>query len=205
MAVVLREPALVADVAVVLQRLIGQRGLADAVATELAGVVRELRAMPQRGGGCRAAVVCGEQHDELMRTASGASERRFFVGTHRLGSTARPGTLMPAEVAAQRHGQVTVLYTRASGSVKNRHAKTLAAEESLEGVRLVKTNEKGMNLHAKFVAWDDDDLLVTSLNWGSASTDVDSPCDEVGIHIQAPGISARVIARMHAIFPELDE
>jgi phosphatidylserine/phosphatidylglycerophosphate/cardiolipin synthase-like enzyme len=161
--------------------------------------------MPQRSGGCRAAVVCGEQHDELMRTASGASERRFFIGTHRLGSTARPGTLMPAEVAAQRHGQVTVLYTRPSGSVKNRHAKTLTAEERIEGVRLVKTNENGLNLHAKFVAWDDDDLLVTSLNWGSASTDVDSPCDEVGIHIQALGIGARVIARMHTIFPELDE
>jgi cardiolipin synthase len=205
MAVVLREPALVADVAVVLQRLIGQRGLADAVATELAGIVRELRAMPQRGGGCRAAVVCGEQHDELMRTASAGSERCFFVGTHRLGSTARTGTLMPAEVAARRHGQVTVLYTRTSGPLKNRHARMLVAEEKLEGVRLVQTDEGETNLHAKFVAWDDDDLLVTSLNWGSASTDVDSPCDEVGIHIHAPGIGAGTVARMHMIFPELDE
>lgn len=205
MAVVLREPALVADVAVVLQRLIGQRGLADAVATELAGIVRELRAMPQRGGGCRAAVVCGEQHDELMRIASAGSERCFFVGTHRLGSTARTGTLMPAEVAARRHGQVTVLYTRTSGPLKNRHARMLVAEEKLEGVRLVQTDEGETNLHAKFVAWDDDDLLVTSLNWGSASTDVDSPCDEVGIHIHAPGIGARTVARMHMIFPELDE
>lgn len=204
-AVVLREPAVVADVAEVLQRLVGQRGLADAVATELAEIVRGLRVMPQRGGGCRAAVVCGEQHDELMRTASAGSEQRFFVGTHRLGSTARPGTLMPAEVAARRHGQVTVLYTRASGPVKNRHVRMFVAEEKLEGVRVVRTDEDEMNLHAKFVVWDDDDLLVTSLNWGSASTDVDSPCDEVGIHICAPGIGARTVARMHTIFPELDE
>ena len=86
-----------------------------------------------------------------------------------------------------------------------RHARAMAAEEKLEGVRLVKTNEDEMNLHAKFVAWGDDNLLVTSLNWGSASTSADSPCDEVGIHIHAPGIGARTVARVHEIFPELDD
>lgn len=112
---------------------------------------------------------------------------------------------MPAEVAARDHRQVVVLYTRTSGPVKKRHARAMAAEEKLEGVRLVKTNEDEMNLHAKFVAWGDDNLLVTSLNWGSASTSADSPCDEVGIHIHAPGIGARTVARMREIFPELDD
>ncbi len=204
MAVVLREPALVADVAVVLQQLVGRRGLADGVATELACIARALRAMPQLGGGCHATVICGEQHDELMRTASAGSEQSFFVGTHRLGATARPGALMPAEVAARDHRQVVVLYTRTSGPVKKRHARAMAAEEKLEGVRLVKTDEDEMNLHAKFVAWGDDNLLVTSLNWGSASTSADSPCDEVGIHIHAPGIGTRTVARMREIFRELD-
>lgn len=204
MAVALREPALVADTATVLQRLIGQRGLSDGVAIELSGVIRHLRTLPQQGGGARAAIICGEQHDSLMRTASGESDERFFVGTHRLGSTARPGAIMQAEVAARRHGNVTVFYTMPSGPIEKRHARELTSEEALEGVRVVCTRKDGFKLHAKFVAWDDDDLLVTSLNWGSASTDVDSPCDEVGIHIHASGIGARTLSRMHTIFPELD-
>lgn len=203
-AVELREPALVADTATVLQRLIGQRGLSDGVAIELSGVIRHLRALPQRGGGGRATIICGAQHDALMRAASGGSEQRFFVGTHRLGSTARPGAIMQAEVAARRHGNVTVLYTMPSGPIKKRHARELTSEEALEGVHVVCTRKNGLNLHAKFVVWDDNDLLVTSLNWGSASTDVDSPCDEVGIHIHAPGIGAHTLARMCEFFPELD-
>lgn len=205
MAVVLREPAVVADTATVLQRLIGQRGLSDSVAIELSGVIRQLRALPQQGGGGRAAIVCGEQHDALMRTASGESDKCFFVGTHRLGSTARPGAIMQAEVAARRHGNVTVLYTMPSGPIKKRHARDLAIEEASEGVRIVCTGKYGVKLHAKFVVWDDDDLLVTSLNWGSASTDVDSPCDEVGIHLHAAGIGAHTLARMCEIFPELND
>lgn len=204
MSAVLREPSLVADVAMVLQRLIGPRGLADPIATEMARIARHLRATPQRGGGCRAAIVSGEQHEGLMRSASSASERQFLVGTNRLGSTARPGALMPAEVAARRHDQVTVLYTRPSGPVKNRHTKVFESEEELEGVRLVRTRRDELKLHAKFVAWDDDDLLVTSLNWGSAAADVDFPWGEVGLHINAPGIGAHTVARMRAIFPELD-
>lgn len=127
------------------------------------------------------------------------------MGTHRLGSTARPGAIMQAEVAAERHGNVTVLYTMPSGPIEKHHAKELTREEELKGVQVVCTRKNGLKLHAKFVAWDDDDLLVTSLNWGSASTDVDSPCDEVGIHIHAPGIGARTLARMRTIFPELDD
>lgn len=204
LSVVLRAPAVVAEVAVALQRLVGQRGLSDEIATEMAVVARDLRRVSSTGGPARVAVVVGEAHDQLLRAASGAARRRIVIGSNRLGSTARPGALMPGEVAASRSGvTATVLYTQASGPLKNRHARALAADAAENGVRLTRTRK--IPLHGKFVAWDDDDLVVTSLNWASASADPDFPLGEVGVHIHAPGIAANALSRLGAIFPELGE
>jgi cardiolipin synthase len=47
------------------------------------------------------ALLVGEAHDELIREASGKAERRFVVGSHRLGSTARRGAYLPSRSAAK--------------------------------------------------------------------------------------------------------
>lgn len=202
MSAVLRDQRAVADVAVALQRLVGRRGLSDDIATEMSTLARDLLRIPSTEGSGRIALVVGDAHDRLIRTASSAATTRFVVGSHRLGSTARPGALMPGEKAAERSGVRTVIfYTRTTGPLKNRHAKALAEEARLNGVILAKAGK--IPLHGKFVAWDDDNLVVTSLNWASASADPDFPCGEVGVHICAPGIAADALARLEAIFPEL--
>jgi cardiolipin synthase A/B len=69
---------------------------------------------------------------------------------------------MQGEVAASRPGvQATVLYTQTAGPLKNRHARGLAEEAKANGLSLIKTNK--IPLHGKVVAWDDDDVVVTSL------------------------------------------
>ena len=50
-------------------------------------------------------------------------------------------------------------------------------------------------LHGKFLAWDDDDIAVTSLNWGSARAQGDYPQADIGVHIHGPGVAANLIAR----------
>jgi cardiolipin synthase len=111
---------------------------------------------------------------------------------------------MQGEVAAARHGvAATVLYTQASGPLKNRHARVLAEEAAVNSVRLIRTRR--IPLHGKIVAWDDDDVVVTSLNWASAAVDPDFPWSDIGIHIQAPGVAAAALARFSNIFPEVGE
>jgi phosphatidylserine/phosphatidylglycerophosphate/cardiolipin synthase-like enzyme len=58
-------------------------------------------------------------------------------------------------------------------------------------------------LHAKFVAWDDDDALITSFNWASADIDPNDPFGEIGVHVHAPGIAAELLARIGALAPNL--
>lgn len=202
LSVILRNQHAVADVATALQRLTGRRGLADDIATELALTARDLRRMPSQDGDARLSVITGEAHDRLIRTASNSAKQKFVIGSNRLGSTARPGALMQGEVASRRDGvDAIVLYTQPSGPLKNRHARALAQEARTNGLALAKT--KKIPLHGKFLAWDIDDFIVTSLNWASASTDADFPWGEIGVHIHAPGIASAALERLEKIFPEL--
>jgi len=200
--VVLRDPHVVADVAVAVQRMVGRRGLSDDIATEMSLVARELRALPRKGGAAKISLIVGDGHDVVMRRASGEATRRMVVGTNRLGSTARPGMLMPAEVAAKRatNMDIVMLYTQASGPLKNRHARKLAEEAALSGMRLLKAP---IPLHGKFVVWDSDNLVVTSLNWGSATSDADFPQAEIGVHVESTGIADGAVAQLQTIFPDI--
>jgi cardiolipin synthase A/B len=202
LSMILRDPALVADVAVVLQHLAGQRRIANQVASEMALLARDLRALPARGGLHRAALLLGSHHESAIRSASQEAQFEFTIATNRLGSTARPGAILLAEFAARRHCRATVLYDRPSGPLKEHHTDRLIEEAARNGVRVVQAHGKP-GLHGKFVTWDSDDLLITSLNWGSAVGDADLPYGEVGLHIKASDIAELATGRLQTLRPDL--
>jgi cardiolipin synthase A/B len=82
------------------------------------------------------------------------------------------------------------------------HAQELAKELAANGVVLLRTDDG--RLHAKFLAWNDDNLVVTSFNWASASTDPDNPWNEIGVRINAQGIATAAMAALAKAFPELE-
>ena len=203
LTVVLRDQHAVADVMVAFQQMVGRRGLADAIANELGITARDLRCAPAHPGSATVTVVIGDVHDRLLRTASGQAGKRLVIGSNRLGSTARPGAIMQGEVAAGRPGvNVVILYTQTSGPIKNRHGHALAEEARANGVTLART-PKRLPLHGKFVVWDQDDVIVTSLNWASASSDPDFPWGDIGVHVHSARIASDVLVRLEALFPEL--
>ncbi len=199
---VLRDPHVVADVTTSLQRLVGRLGISDDLATEMTFATRDLRQNQPSDGTARITLVVGDRHDEAMRTATGQAARRVLVGCHRLGSTARPGVVLQAEAAVERANiDVALLYTRASGPLKNRHTKKLAEEAELNGVRLIRTGD--IPLHGKFVLWDDSDIIVTSLNWASAASDADLPLGDIGVQIHSPGLANLADRRLKEIYPHV--
>lgn len=207
-SVVLRDHAVVAAVATTLQRLIGHRGIIDTsgLATELAITARDLLRLPREAveNGGEVGIVVGEAHDALIREASGQARRRFMIGSHKLGSVARPGALMQGGVAAkQKNLRATILFTMPTGPIKRRHARDLMEEAAKEGVLLVHLQK--IPLHGKFIAWDDDHVVVTSMNWASSSTDVNFPWSEVGVAIHQPGIASKLIRTMETTFEEISK
>ena len=199
LSVVLRDQHVVADVCGALQRMAGRRGLADRLANEMAITSNDLRREPARGGPTRISLVSGAGHDDLMRRASLDAARSLVVGCHRLGATARPGAILQSEAAALRNVAATVIFTYPSGPLKKRHARSLKEETAANGVRLVQVGK--IHLHGKFLAWDDDDFVVSSLNWTSGSADPDHPWNDIGIYLHAPGLAARALATLEFIFP----
>lgn len=192
----------VAEVVAAVQGMVGSKGLVDHIANEMAILARTLRAAPTEEGPACVSIITGPTHDSLMRQASGDAHRRLVMGSNKLGSTARPGAIMPSEAAAQRIGiHPVILYSNKGGPLKNRHERDLAREAAANGVSLVKL--EAIPMHGKFLAWDEDDVAITSLNWASSSTDEDFPEGDVGVHFKAPGVATKLLFDIQNIFAEL--
>jgi phosphatidylserine/phosphatidylglycerophosphate/cardiolipin synthase-like enzyme len=71
-----------------------------------------------------------------------------------------------------------------------------------EGVELAPVLKP--RIHAKVLCWDDDNIVVTSLNWLSADPSAEYLRAEIGIHIQASGIAKAFRERL-AVARDLDK
>lgn len=196
---VLRDQAVVLDICRVVQRMSARRGIADDLAHELAITVRDLRRAPPKGGTDSISLIVGSAHEDIMRRAAMDAKRRLFIGCDRLGSTVRPGALMQGESAAGRNVAVSMLYTVPAGPLKKRHARVLKEEAASNGVRL---DQAKTRLHGKLLAWDENDVVVTSLNWTSGSVVADAPWNDVGIHIKSPAIAQIALERLAEFYPD---
>ena len=202
LSAVLRDPRAVAGVAKALSRLVARRGAAfDELASELGLLAHLLEERPTAGvPNGEVTILEGDAHERIARSVSGAAARRIVFGSHRLGATARPGALLQSAAAAARAAiDATVIYTRASGPLRNSDVRALEEEMTKLGVRLVRASPT--KLHGKFLAWDDDDVVVTSFNWASASVDAAFPQAELGVHVRAKGIAADVLRRVEELLP----
>lgn len=166
-------------------------------------MAKELRQLPPQTGQAQVSLLLSDGHEPLMREASGLAVERMIVGSHRLGSTARPGVVIQGETAVRTSStEVTLLYTMPSGPLKKRHARKLAEEAAENGVRLLRAEPP---LHGKFLAWDGDDLAVTSLNWASSTGNADFPQADIGLHIHCADVASHTVRALSHIYPSLAE
>jgi phosphatidylserine/phosphatidylglycerophosphate/cardiolipin synthase-like enzyme len=140
----------------------------------------------------RMTVLCAEDHERLLRKVAHEAGERFVCCTNKVGATMVPGLFNPAEIAGRRLGDVRVYYSRQSGPIKRRHV--AAHRERLNGVvDLIGVQDP--QVHAKFLLWDADDAVVSSMNWGSQSGSPDDPLDEIGLHLEGPGLATCLLAK----------
>jgi hypothetical protein len=136
-----------------------------------------------------------DDHNPLLRFAAHNARERFICCTNKVGANMVQALFDPAEVAGRRLKDVRVYYSRRSGPVKRPHINQ--HRERLNGiVELVGVAEP--QLHGKFLAWDTDHVVVSSLNWGSNSTSADQPLDELGLHFNGPNIATQLLQKFDA-------
>jgi len=203
-SVILREPRVVADVISVLRETVGRRSIADALANELALAANDLRRnATQAGGPASVTVIFGGAHEAMMRRVSREAMGRLVICTHRVGGNVRPATILPATLAASRGVRVSMLYTQPNLPMTRQAMREVAAEAAEQDVEILMA--KKVPAHAKVLLWTPDNVVVTSHNWGSASTNQSFPHAEVGVHIRAEGLADMLLERMSAVYPQLSE
>ena len=107
----------------------------------------------------------------------------MLVTSHRIGIAGRPLTILPAISAAQTKGiEVSLDDGRSTGRLSGADASALPLEMRQSGVDVRPVQRP--RLHAKVLAWDDDALAVTSLNWLSADPSESALRDEIGIFVE---------------------
>lgn len=106
-----------------------------------------------------------------------------------------PALFDPAEVAGRRLSDVRIYYSRRTGPVKRGHV--TKHRERLHGI-VDLTGVPEPQLHAKFLAWGADHVVVSSLNWGSQSGLEDNPLDEIGLYLEGPDLATALLARFEA-------
>ncbi|MER8516307.1 hypothetical protein NKH47_25620 [Mesorhizobium sp. M1060] len=191
---ILRSPGVVAQLVSSFCKLIAQPGFRPEVGSELYLLGNALRHQPQQGK-MTAGVVSGQMHEALLRHASGTAEKRFLIASDRLGNAAFANAIIPSEHFHSRTGLTpVVVYSQNSGAMAEAGAAMSVAVEALaRGVQVVSPSE---SFHAKFLLWGEDDVVITSLNMGSATISPDLPMGELGVHLSGSQIASHLIDRL---------
>lgn len=199
-SVVLRHPHAVSQCAQDFADLILSAIPVSDVAGDLTKLARSLKKLPAPSGASRIRMVKGDMHGEAIRYARDKASRRIIVGGDRLGLGAEPRTLIPLAAASRRNVEGTIFFSRKSKPLGNADVAALKREAEAAHVRLIEIPDA--ELHGKFLLWDDDDVLVTSLNWSSADTRRDWPFAEIGIHLSGPNLANDISGRLDQELPD---
>jgi len=139
-------------------------------------------------------LVLGDEHGVMMRHARDTAGASIWVGADRFGQAAEVRTLIPMMAAGREGVAGRVLFSRSVGRLTEEDMADLEMEAKQSNVALWAVPE-GV-LHGKFLLWDDDDAIITSLNWSSAATRPDNPWGEMGVHLSLPGLASGLRGRL---------
>jgi phosphatidylserine/phosphatidylglycerophosphate/cardiolipin synthase-like enzyme len=183
----LRDPHLVGDVINELAELARPPdGQLPELTVRLAQTARELSSKSPLSGNARVRVIIDEEHDDCLLEARDQARRSITVLSHRLGITAKPAVIIPVAAAVRDREEIVanLVYSIPSGPVEQADATAARWQYQEQGVTLEAVQRP--RLHAKMLLWDEDEAIVTSLNWLSADATNKTPRGEVGIRITSP-------------------
>ncbi|MEW4402083.1 phospholipase D-like domain-containing protein [Agrobacterium tumefaciens] len=204
-----REHEASANLLDVLRNIVGPLAVAKRSVEELTFMAAELRRRKRsltniEAGGAAAGpsanmtILFADDHERVLRSAAHRARNRFVCCTNRLGAPMVPGVFNPAHVAGQRVADVRVYYSRRSGPIKRPHV--ARQRERLVGLaRIIPVREP--QLHAKFLAWDTDSIVITSMNWASQTGLAENALDEIGILVEAPELATALLKRFETFLP----
>ena len=140
-------------------------------------------------------VLYADDHAWTLRKAAHNATQSFVCCTNTVGAPMVPALFNPAEVAGRRLENVRVYFSRYKDPTKRRHVRI--HRDRLNGiVDLLEIREP--RVHAKFLTWDKDNIVVSSLNWGSQPGSADNRLDEIGLYLKGSNLATALLEKFEA-------
>jgi cardiolipin synthase len=194
------DPFLVSDIMGALsQTAVAATGLNSGIAAQLSGQAINIRKRnaPHPGQHAEARLLLGSEHANYVLQARDDARSHIVLGSHRMGRSANNLSIRPTRAAVDEHGiDAVIYYGRLSDGMTADQAAALKLTHHRTRFRIRQICDPRM--HAKFVAWDDENVVITSHNLLSAD-----PIDdfaELGIHVHAAGAGRRLREKIQWAF-----
>lgn len=143
----------------------------------------------EQTGSSRIALVYGPMHKDLILRARDEVLTEAFICSHRMSPASGPLVLSAMVAAASKQDRlVKIFYGRTSGGLSSEDAAALVRDDRGTGVNVQPIFDP--RLHAKVLAWDNDNLVISSQNWLSADPPPDKPLSEIGLFINSKNIAS---------------
>lgn len=198
MSAYLRAPAMVTEIAGKLASMtMGAAGLWSPLTRMLAALATTASSAspPKAGITVKSSLVMGAQHNSFMIRARDEAQRSITIASHRMSPNAETLVMMPARAAVMANDiDVKLYYGKVTGLDGGIAAVTIGRAAQADGMKVTQVFKP--RLHAKFLAWDDDSVVITSQNWMSADPGDDQTFSEIGIFLKGPSLARELVARV---------
>ncbi|HHQ4442730.1 TPA: hypothetical protein ACSP1W_001974, partial [Aeromonas veronii] len=132
-------------------------------------------------------IVTKNEHHNYVLDARDKATKSIFVASHRISNNAERPILTPiiSSIKDNSSLDINMYYSSPSGGINTHQLEEIS--KSLKNNGIILEKKKDPISHAKILSWDNDNVLITSLNWLSASA-YGYPYDELGIYIEKKDI-----------------
>lgn len=189
----LRDPLIIADVLGQLAELSrGTYGHWTPLTSDLAAMADRQRRAPRPGSAyAEAALVLGPQHAQYVRKARDEATDRIMILSHRLGAVANAAAVIPAVAAARaRSVRGELFFGKLQEQPRGVELGDLVFDARHSGVDIRPIFEP--RVHAKVLAWDRNDAVITSQNWLSADPAQGALRQEIGVYLHATNVGRNI-------------
>lgn len=197
-------PKIVGEIAATLSKLaIGKSGhwsnLAGDLAAQAANLYRSDE-LHSDNESVSATIVLGSTHNDYMQKARDEAARSINVVSHRVSLNADTLVFVPAMAAIQaRKVEVNLFYELLSGISDPALVENLIRKNASDGLKF--NNILAPSLHAKFLTWDEDNVVITSQNWLSADP-MDGSGSEIGVALSGKGVATELLRRTKSVLEQ---
>ncbi|WP_449123394.1 phospholipase D-like domain-containing protein [Pseudomonas sp. MPG01] len=136
-------------------------------------------------------LILKNEHYDLVRRARDEAKIDIFVCSHRFSHIAQRPVITPLITSTNENSGVKaqIFYGRTSGGLTEKNILTISDSAKDANINIEKIALP--TIHAKMLTWDSDNVVITSLNWLSASAH-GNDYDEIGIHIEGRAIAEKI-------------